>query len=212
MGLHTGGMELYLIRHGLTEWNRKRVCQGQTDIPLAEEGRVQAAALAGRLKGIAFDAAWSSDLTRARETAEIVLAHHKLELQISAGLREMSFGEWEGEDLTGLFERLPEERAKWHNQAASWRPPGGECLSEVQERMSKVLQTLADEYAGKRVLVVSHGFAILTYLCQVIGLPIERFRHLWVDPTGICELRFGGRIPILKRHNDHAHLEGLARG
>lgn len=201
-------MELYLVRHGLTDWNQKRVCQGQTDIPLNDEGRRQATALADRLAPITFDALWSSDLCRAHETAEIVRGGRSLSLGVSPDLREMSFGEWEGQDLGGLFERLPEERERWHNQPEMWHAPGGERLGEVQARMVRFLDTLLEQHTGERVLVVSHGFAILTYLCQVIGLPVQRFRHLWVDPTGICELRFGGRLPILKRHNDHAHLEG----
>ncbi|MGB0588951.1 MAG: histidine phosphatase family protein [Myxococcota bacterium] len=205
-------MELYLVRHGLTAWNRRRVCQGQTDVPLADEGRAQAVALAERLASTGFDAAWSSDLSRARETAEIVLQGRDLELNISEDLREMSFGQWEGQDLGALFERMPEERARWQDEPQSWRPPEGECLGEVQARMCGRLDELRAAHAGQRVLVLSHGFAILTYLCRFIGLPVQNFRHLWVDPTGICEFRFGGRIPILKRHNDHAHLDGLLVG
>jgi broad specificity phosphatase PhoE len=191
----------------MTDWNRKRVCQGQTDVPLADEGREQARALAQRLRSVDFDAVWSSDLSRARETAEIVLEGRPLELEITSDLREMGFGDWEGEELGPLFESLPEERERWLHEPASWRPPGGECLGEVQERMCRVLDRLRDAHPQGRVLVLSHGFAILTYVCHVVGLPVQRFRHLWVDPTGICELRFGGRVPILKRHNDHAHLE-----
>jgi phosphoserine phosphatase len=199
-------MELYLVRHGLTAWNRDRICQGQTDIPLSDEGRAQAAALAERLSSTSFDAAWSSDLSRAHETARIVLEGADVALQTSSDLREMGFGEWEGHDLGELFGRFPEQRDGWQNAPAEWRPPGGECLGEVQARMAARLDGLVDGHPDGRVLVVSHGFAILTYVCKVIGLSIERFRHLWLDPTSITELRFGGRVPILKRHNDHAHL------
>ncbi|MDP6943777.1 MAG: histidine phosphatase family protein [Myxococcota bacterium] len=199
-------MELYLVRHGQTAWNRDRICQGQTDVPLSETGIEQAEALARRLADTDFDAAWSSDLVRAHETARIVLEGRAVTLQTSPALREMAFGEWEGQDLGALFERLPEERDRWLNAPASWRPPGGECLGEVQARMCEHLDGLRDLHPDGRVLVVAHGFAILTYVCAVIGLPIQRFRHLWLDPTSISEIRFGGRVPILKRHNDHAHL------
>jgi len=204
-------MELYLVRHGLTAWNRKRVCQGQTDVPLAEEGREQARALAARLRDVHFDAVWSSDLSRARESAEIVIEGRALELNQTADLREMAFGQWEGKELGPLFEQLPEEHSAWLNEPASWRPPGGECLGEVQARMCRALDGLRAAHPDGRVLVLSHGFAILAYICHVVGLPVHRFRHLWVDPTGLCEFRFGGRVPILKRHNDHAHLEALKK-
>ncbi len=203
-------MELYLVRHGLTAWNRKRICQGQSDVPLADEGREQARALAKRLSAQSFDALWSSDLSRAQETARIVSEGREQEIMISADLREMAFGEWEGEDLAQLFEAMPEERERWLHAPESWCPPGGERLSDVHARMTRRLGEIQAAYPDGRVLVVSHGFAILTYICGVIGLPIQNFRHLWVDPTGISELRFGGRVPILKRHNDHAHLAQLA--
>ena len=199
-------MELYLVRHGLTAWNRDRICQGQTDVPLSDEGRSQARLLAARLREVDFDALWSSDLSRADETARIVAEGRGLVHKRSPDLREMGFGEWEGKDLGALFEDLPEERKAWNDSPESWQPPGGECLADVQGRMCRRLEAIQAEHPGGRVLVLSHGFAILTYLCHVIGLPIQRFRHLWIDPTGICELRFGGKVPILKRHNDHAHL------
>ena len=87
-------MELYLVRHGLTAWNRDRICQGQTDVALSDQGREQARALARRLETTHFDAAWSSDLCRAHETASIVLEGRDLTLQTSESLREMAFGEW----------------------------------------------------------------------------------------------------------------------
>lgn len=196
-----------MVRHGITAWNRDRICQGQTDVPLSEEGREQAMALARRLEATHFDAAWCSDLSRAHETARIVLQGRALTLETSESLREMSFGEWEGQDLGDLFERFPEQRQSWHEEPAAWQPPGGERLGEVQARMCTLMDGLREAHPDGRVLVVGHGFAILVYVCHVIGLPIQHFRRLWVDPTSITELRFGGRVPILKRHNDHAHLE-----
>lgn len=201
-------MELFLIRHGLTDWNRERVCQGQTDVPLNDEGRDQARKLGARLAKVNFDAAFSSDLSRAHETAQIALADRGLDITINPMLREMAFGEWEGQHLAELFTRLPEERAKWLEDPGAWQPPGGECLATVQERMSRCLDELwarSDEY--ERVVVFSHGFAILTYICAVIGTPLQRFRQLWMHSTGITELtHISGRI-VVKRLNDHSHLE-----
>jgi probable phosphoglycerate mutase len=155
-----------------------------------------------------FDAAFSSDLSRAHETAQLALSGRGLEIETSPKLREMAFGEWEGEHLASLFARLPGEREKWLKDPGGWQPPGGESLTTVQERMSSFLDELwANSENYERVVVFSHGFAILTYICAVIGTPLERFRQLWMHSTGITELtKLSGRI-VVKRLNDHGHLE-----
>lgn len=199
-------MRLLLVRHGLTEWNATGRSQGHSDIPLAEEGRRMARALGVRLAPVELDLAVSSDLCRARETAEILIGERSLALHQSASLRELSLGAWEGLSSEEIAREHPGVRADWVRSPAVARPPGGETLTELQARVASHLDALAATHAGKTVLVVSHGYAILTYVCHVLGLPLDGFRALWIDPTGLTEIRFNGERRSLRRLNDTGHL------
>src|SRR5471032_2762037 len=101
-------MELICVRHGRTAWNAFRRFQGQTDIPLDDEGLAQAQALAAHLRDEHFDLAVASDLVRARATAEVILGARELPLELSAQLRDMHFGLWEGLTWDEIVARWPE--------------------------------------------------------------------------------------------------------
>ncbi len=199
-------MRLLLVRHGLTEWNATGRSQGHSDIPLAEEGRRMARALGARLGPVSLDLAVASDLCRARETAEILVGQRGLAVEVSPALRELSLGAWEGLSSDEIARDHPKERADWVRSPSVARPPGGETLSELQVRVAAHLDALAGPHAGQTVLVVSHGYAILTYVCHVLGLPLDAFRSLWIDPTGLTEIRFKGERRSLRRLNDTGHL------
>ena len=200
---------LYLVRHGLTEWNTIGRFQGHSDVPLSPRGRRQARALAGRLATVPLDAALSSDLGRATETALLALGGRAVPLVADARLREMDLGDLEGLAHDRLRRDFPEVLAGWRDHPSTTRMPGGETLAEVQGRVWPTLLEAASARQGQRLLVVSHGFAILTALCAAIALPLDRFRGLWVDPAGISEIRLGGAQIGVHRVNDTAHLEGL---
>lgn len=202
-------MKLYLVRHGETIWNATGRCQGHSDVPLSDHGRRQAQALSNRLVGIAFAAAWCSDLCRATETARILVAGRGLTPQEDPRLREIALGEWEGLLLAEVAERYPDARRRWLEDPGGHTVPGGESLSQVQRRVAAALDDLRQRHQGEHVLVVSHGFATLSYLCHVLELPLATFRRLWLDPTGVSEVRFGRRGAVLARLNDTAHLETL---
>src|ERR1700744_997778 len=100
-------MELICVRHGRTAWNASRRFQGKTDIPLDDEGRSQARALAAHLRDEHFDVALSSDLVRARTTAETILGDRGLPLELTPAFREMQFGLWEGLTWDEIIARWP---------------------------------------------------------------------------------------------------------
>ncbi|HEV8022046.1 MAG TPA: histidine phosphatase family protein, partial [Candidatus Lustribacter sp.] len=105
-------MELICVRHGRTAWNAGRRFQGQTDIPLDDEGLAQAQALALHLRPERFDLALASDLVRARTTAETICAPHGIAIELTRELREMHFGQWEGLTWDEIVARWPELDAK----------------------------------------------------------------------------------------------------
>jgi len=159
---------ILLARHGETDDNVPPLrFQGQRDTPLNERGRAQARELAERVAALdpPIAALWSSDLSRARETAEIVGARLGLAPREDARLREGWRGDWEGFLFEQIERREPERYAAWRhpNAEEGFRFPGGESLAEQQAR---VLACLSDMAAGPLpALAVCHGGSIRTVLC-----------------------------------------------
>src|SRR5947209_9607942 len=128
-----GGTQLVLVRHGETEWNRDQRVQGHLDVALSERGIEQAQRLARWLTGEPIDALYSSDLQRARVTAEI-LAGGRLPVRLEPRLREGRFGVFEGLTAAEITSAYPEEYRAWREDAVRHRPPGGETLEDLQLR------------------------------------------------------------------------------
>jgi broad specificity phosphatase PhoE len=155
---------LLLARHGETDWNRELRIQGSSDVGLNELGRKQAQALAQELEHVELDAIYSSDLSRARATAEAVAASHGLDVRLDPRLRERSFGSWEGLTREDVAAR-PEDR---HD---------GETDDEVRERVLAAVRSIAAAHAGEQVLVVSHGGALNALWHHALGVRIERWAN-----------------------------------
>ncbi len=147
---------LLLVRHGETDWNAEGRLQGHTDTPLNDYGRRQARSLADELAGDAIEAVYSSDLARARETAEIVGARLGLPVDIDPDLREKDWGSWEG--LTGS-ERDAVELVC-------------ESTEEHRERVLRALRRIAERHPGGRVVVVTHGGCVRRVQAAVLGLAL----------------------------------------
>ncbi len=151
-------MELICVRHGRTAWNAFRRFQGQTDIPLDDEGLAQAQALAAHLAHERFDLALASDLIRARATAETILADRDVPLELSAQLREMHFGLWEGLTWPEIVARWPELDAKHEKAPMYYTAEGGESWEALCSRVDRFLRaTAARMGATDRALIVSHA-------------------------------------------------------
>jgi len=164
----TGALhQVVLVRHGQTDDNRepKRV-QGFTDTPLNDTGRAQAVEAAHRIAaGPRFASLWSSDLLRARETAQIIGGAIGLRPRLDPRLREASRGRWEGRRFVDVEREEPELYGAWRRAGASFRFPEGESLGEQQERVQVAVQEIR---AGGALpaLVVCHGGSIRVMLCR----------------------------------------------
>jgi uncharacterized phosphatase len=161
--------ELLLVRHGETDWNAELRVQGHADPPLNARGREQARALVESLRGEHIDAIYSSDLARARETAEIVGAALSLEVYLDSGLREFDTGNW-----TGLTR--DEIRARF---GADHRHDG-ETREQLIARVRAALERIRDAHPGERVLVVSHGGPLRWTLHSAGGELLERIENCGV--------------------------------
>ncbi|TWT27137.1 histidine phosphatase family protein [Planomicrobium sp. CPCC 101110] len=167
-----------LVRHGITEWNLLGIAQGSSDIPLNETGRQQAAALAERLASEKWDMVVSSDLLRAKETAQIIADRLKLPVSFAdPRIREINGGQIEG--------TTEEERVqKW---GENWRSLdlGMESAEDAAKRSVEFLEDILSNYKGNRVLLVSHGGLIGITLKSLLP---ERFKETHMNNTSITIL------------------------
>jgi broad specificity phosphatase PhoE len=181
-----------LVRHGQTDWNLEGRYQGQTDIPLNEAGRIEARSLAETLQGMRFGAVYSSDLVRARETADIIAAQVVLPVQIDVRLREINQGVWEGLQVDFIRSHYAGLWQQRDVDPASMRAPGGETVNEVAQRMYAALDEIAAVHPDGSVLLVSHGLSLATILCKLRGIPLGKAYEvippnaepIWVEWVG----------------------------
>jgi probable phosphoglycerate mutase len=176
---------ILLARHGETDDNREPIrVQGFRDTPLNDTGRRQAAQLAEQVADDGIVSLWSSDLSRARETAEIVGAHIGLQVRSDPRLREANRGEWEGYRFVDIARSDPAGYAAWLQADESFRFPGGESLREQQDRVKATLEDVraADELP---TLVVCHGGSIRVMLCLGDPRGLAAFHTFKVPNTAV---------------------------
>ncbi|MBJ7222785.1 MULTISPECIES: 2,3-diphosphoglycerate-dependent phosphoglycerate mutase GpmB [unclassified Brenneria] len=172
-------LQVYLVRHGETEWNVARRIQGQSDSVLTSKGERQAYQVAERIKKLGITHIFTSDLGRTRQTTEII-ARVCVDCQIvlEPGLRELDMGILEERDIDTLS---PEEEA-WRKQLVDGTPDGripkGESMAELAARMHGVLARCLTLPEGSRPLLVSHGMALGCLLSTILGLPASAERRL----------------------------------
>jgi broad specificity phosphatase PhoE len=167
---------VFMVRHGATVVSAEDRFAGATDVELSDEGREQARRLAESLSREKLAAVYASPLNRTFETAKILAAAHKLEVQTRDGLREISHGHWEQMTRHEVEEKFPEEAAEWEKDPYTFAPPGGESGLAVTARALPILIKLVREYPGKNILVVSHKATIRLLLSSLLGFDPRRYR------------------------------------
>ena len=173
--------ELWLVRHGQTDWNLQGRWQGQAnDAPgLNDTGFAQALALLDQLPDVNFSAIYSSDLLRARQTAELVAKPLGLTITLEPRLREINLGDWEGmlsDDIQAHYPRELEER---QHDPFNTRAPKGEAPREVAERILAVVNEIALKYPNESVLLISHGLALAVIICLAEEIPMDQvYEHI----------------------------------
>jgi broad specificity phosphatase PhoE len=181
---------LLLARHGETDWNRDGRWQGHSDTPLNELGRVQARELAESLDGI--DAVYSSDLARARETAEIVAARLGLEVQADERLRERSFGAWEGLTMEEIERSFEEAHGRWRS-GEGHGADDAEAFDAFAARVGSFLDDVLRRHPEETVLVIGHGGSIRVIHALASGLDYVK-DHRSIPAVANCAVaRFAAR-------------------
>lgn len=191
-------MDLYLLRHGETDYNRRKALQGQLDQPLNETGRQQAREAARQLAGIRFDQVYVSPLGRTRETAALATGLPPEQLTLEPAIIEISFGPWEGR----ITDELGAAFAPFFADPPAYQPPeGGETLLHLMDRVGGFLDRVSREHAGEQaILAVSHGAAIHAMIAAALRLPLDQF---WAESVGNCGfvvLHHDGAVWTLARH------------
>ena len=167
---------VYLIRHGETEWNKEGKLQGNSNVLLSPEGIRQAKLLAQHTPFSAVDAIYSSDLSRAVKTAEILGERFDLPVINESGFREARFGDWEGRSISELAKDVPDGFENFFTKPDKVHPPHGETFLECQARVLTALDEIVAEHEEQSIIIVSHGAAIRLILCAALGMPI---RKMW---------------------------------
>lgn len=188
--------ELWLARHGETDWSLSRRHTGRADIPLTARGERQAAALGERLQGIEFALVLASPLERARRTAE--LAGFGDALAFDEDLMEVDYGDYEGRTTAEIHRARPD----WD----LWRDgcPGGETIAEAATRAERVLARA--RAAQGPVLLVGHGHLTRTLASRALTLEPDHGRHLALDPATLSIVGAEHAAPALRLWNDASHL------
>jgi 2,3-bisphosphoglycerate-dependent phosphoglycerate mutase len=204
---------IILIRHGETAWNAERRLQGHLDIPLNPEGERQAALLAAALAHEPIDLVVSSDLARARQTAQAVADALGLPVEADARLRERCYGGFEGLLYSEIEARFPAQFAAWQARDVDAElPPGknaGETFRAFYARATSAILAWGAANPGKTLALVAHGGVLECAYRLALGLPLETPRNFKVFNASIN--RFGcsdGRL-VLQSWGEVAHLRPL---
>ncbi|WP_051298403.1 histidine phosphatase family protein [Arthrobacter castelli] len=194
---------IILWRHGRTGWNSEGRFQGQEDIELDDAGREQAATAARHLQHTDPARIISSDLRRARDTAEALAQLTGTGVDTDARLRETYLGHWQGLTFATISERFPDEVEQWAAGSVQVRPGGGETRAEMAIRMGDSISEAAGTLgADETVVVVTHGGAARVAIAHLLGLPPEH----WGVLSGLGNCNWS----MLEEVEDSA-LEGKVR-
>ena len=205
--------ELILLRHGETEWNRELRFQGQVDVPLNATGHAQAQRLAQRLAGEPIDHLVSSDLSRARQTADPfarqVQASRGIGLDVDAALREQAFGRIDGMRVEDIKRDHADVWAGWTQFQSDYGVPDGESTRQFHTRVMAALWQLVASHPGRTLAVVTHGGVLDMVFRTARGLGLEGPRQSAIPNAGISRVRMQDGVVELLQWADTAHLEGM---
>jgi probable phosphomutase (TIGR03848 family) len=205
-----------LVRHGLTAGTGTVLTGRMPGIPLDDRGRGQAAALAARLAAVPLDAIITSPLERCRQTADAIAAArngHPLAVQEDERLAEVRYGDWTGKPLKRLAREPLWRVVQAHPSGAAFPGEDGESMPDVQHRaVGAVREWNARLGRDATYLICSHGDVIKSVIADSLGMHLDLFQRIQVDPCSLTAIRYTPLRPFLLRMNDTGGtVSGLAR-
>ncbi len=179
-------MQLILMRHGETDWNSTGRYLGHTDMPLSEKGLRQAEQASSRIKELDPTVIYSSDLSRAIQTAETINKSLQLPLILDNRLREINFGSWEGKSYEELSIEEKIISNKWFKNPQEVRPSKGEHFYEFKSRiLSFIHDVQKKDLCKKKIMVVTHGGVIRVIISHYLSMPTTKISNLVIAPASI---------------------------
>lgn len=198
---------LCLVRHGETDWNAGKRIQGQLDIALSTAGHAQARATANALKDEGFAAIYTSDLTRARQTAEATAHLARLPITLEPGLRERHFGLFQGLTYEEAEAQYPADYARHKARDPRFTPAGGESLLDFARRVSAACDAIVRRHPGAAVAIFTHGGVLDILHRQAAGKPLDTPRDFAIPNCGIAWIEVAGGCWTLLSWAERGHLE-----
>mgnify|MGYP001031665949 FL=1 len=203
-------LELILIRHGETDWNKDRVFRGQMDMRMNATGIAQADATAEALKAVVFDAIYSSPLKRSLVTARRIAKPHEIEVRVGNGFTDIYFGAWQGLTEAQVEGRHPKLLQKWRENPTRFRPPSGESASKAWKRVNSQLRELLFTHGTGTVVVVSHRVPLKMMTAYLMKRKLGEIHQIKHDPCAISVFKVHGKDEYeVVRLNDTSHLRRL---
>lgn len=211
---------IYLIRHGETDWNRDEICMGQMDVPLNEQGRRQALLTAEHLASERIDAIYTSDLSRALETARPIAECHGLNPITRRDLRELDYGRWQGLRSEEIRRRFPQAFTigAEGEDSLGFQPEGGESRLQLYKRVTQAFEEILQGHPNETVVIATHGGVIRCLVNYVLQRGSNhQNKGIFYSLGFACdncaittiEARDDGRLWIVSL-NDTSHLEQSA--
>jgi alpha-ribazole phosphatase len=199
---------VYLFRHGEVVLAETRRFIGHLDVPLSPRGEAQCLAQRAHLRHVRLAALYSSDLSRARRSGELLGSGGRLIPVVVPALREMAMGRWEGLTAEEIRAREPEAFATWMASVGEFPFPEGESVPDLVARAWPAFQTLVDAHAGATIGVVAHGGTNRAVLCRALGVPLDRLLAFGQGYGALTVLERAGGTWSLRRLNEEPVVAG----
>jgi len=196
-------LRVILVRHGETDWNRQNRLQGSTDVPLNSTGKLQAEKVADFLKDVPIHQAFCSNLSRAKDTASIIMQHHNITLDERSALAEINRGKWQGMTIDEIAIQYPEQFNLWRKYPHLLQNYSGETLQSASERVwMEWHNLLAKSHVPSNpcnVLIVTHEGVNRLLLCRLAGISISKFWEVPQQNTALNVIEYPWGIHIIPR-------------
>lgn len=200
---------LILIRHGQSQSNLEDKFAGHTDVMLTELGKTQGKCTGEFLKNEKIDAVYSSELTRAYETACYTAEYHNLKVTKYAGVNEVDGGLWETLTYSEIKEKFPEQNYIWHNNIGHCYCENGESVAQVRDRVYNALEELAKKHSGQTVAIGTHGMALRAFILKVQGLSLDEMQEKtkWASNASVTYVDYEDGKFTLVKYGEDKHLD-----